>query len=186
MQRMTLHKLLNFIGFQVVWLACALGAGKQIPELAVLAAIIFIMAHIYLSVDRQRDLAFIMVAGIVGTAVDSILMNLGVFSFSGRLFLPEWLVPIWLSGLWLSFASTLHYSLSWLQKRYVLATLFGAVGGPLSYYAGHRFGALTLGQDIISSLVFVSICWGIITPALARLAELRLAWPSPNRKALTL
>jgi hypothetical protein len=46
--------------------------------------------------------------------------------------------------MWIAFATTLNVSMRWLRGRPELALLFGAVGGPLAFYAGERLGAVTV------------------------------------------
>ena len=49
--------------------------------------------------------------------------------------------PHWIVAMWVLFASTLNVSLRWLRGRWALATLLGAVAGPLAYYGGAGLGA---------------------------------------------
>lgn len=80
------------------------------------------------------------------------------------------LSPAWMVALWVNFACTLHASLRWLLGRPLLAALLGALGGPLSYAAGARLGALSLGGDATGSLVAVAIEWAVALPLLTLLA----------------
>ena len=70
----------------------------------------------------------------------------------------------------LLFATTLNVSLKWMKRRYLLAAVFGGLGGPLAYYAGHRLGAVGF-SDIQTALLAVGIGWAFIMPLLMLLAE---------------
>jgi len=51
--------------------------------------------------------------------------------------------------------------MGWLCGRFVLATLCGAIGGPLAYLAGDKLGALE-----IHLLPAVVIAWILVMPCL--------------------
>ncbi len=136
------------------------------PYISVATVTIILVAHFYLSQHRQRDAQLIIISACIGAFIDSLQGLAGIFSFNG-----SWHSPLWLVCLWMAFASTLYYSLAWLGKRYIVAAVFGAIGGPLSYYAGSKFNALTLNDELAISLISVSIVWAIITPLLFLLAN---------------
>ena len=52
------------------------------------------------------------------------------------------LAPAWILALWALFATTLTCSSRWLKNSLLGPRCFGALGGPLSYWAGMRLGAL--------------------------------------------
>jgi len=65
--------------------------------------------------------------------------------------------------------STLPLSLDWLSGRPRFAALCGAIGGPLSYYAGASLGALDLPGEPRMSLLILAAVWGILLPGLHQL-----------------
>lgn len=74
-------------------------------------------------------------------------------------------------ALWVNFATTLHTSLRWLLGRHALAALLGALGGPASYYAGARLGALTFPADPTVSLIVLALVWSVAMLLLLKLAK---------------
>jgi hypothetical protein len=72
--------------------------------------------------------------------------------------------------LWLNFAATLNVSMAWLRGRFLLAALFGAIGGPLAYYSGAKLGA-TEALPTSTGMLLLAIGWGIMTPLLVWLAR---------------
>ena len=72
-------------------------------------------------------------------------------------------------ALWLNFAATLNVSMAWLRGRYLLAALFGALGGPLAYYSGAKLGATT-GLPTPCGMLVLAVAWGGMTPLLVRIA----------------
>jgi hypothetical protein len=82
------------------------------------------------------------------------------------------MAPLWMAALWMNFASTLDYSLAWMQGKPVLAAVFGGVGGPLAFVAGEQLGAIVL-VDRVLSLGVIGAGWLVVTPLLLRAAQ---AW----------
>jgi hypothetical protein len=163
-------RLLNFVGFEVGWCACALGAAKGLPLAGPLVVGVFFCLQLLLVPAPGKHARFVLVATLLGWIIDSALYRAGAFSFPEGGF-GHWLCPIWMAALWANFAGTLHFCLDWLRGRYWLASVLGAVGGPLAYYGGHRLGAMQLGGSLAVSLAVIAIEWAIATPALVYLSE---------------
>ena len=159
--------LLNIIGFQVGWFACVLGAAYGHPLLGPLAALLIIGLHLKFQPDRQAESMLMLCVALIGSAYDQCLMWLGLVSYNHSFWSPDWL-PIWMITLWLLFATTLNGSLKWLQGRYVLASLFGFIGGPLAYWAGAKLGAINWLQYELS--LALAFGWAILMPVAVRLA----------------
>ena len=73
-----------------------------------------------------------------------------------------WL-PIWMISLWLLFVSSLPLMQSLFNKKYALASLFGAIFGPLSYRAGTHFGTLEINGKI--AILTYAIFWSVYIPS---------------------
>lgn len=162
--------LINFIAFQISWLACILGAAQGIPLIGPTVVAMFLALHLFLTPNATRELRLLLIAGAIGFVIDTLQAALGVFSFSGN-GIFSWVSPPWMVALWLNLATALHTSLSWLTGRYIVAAILGAVTGPLSYYAGARLGALTFNPNPVASLAVLALVWGIAMPGLVRLAK---------------
>lgn len=155
-------KLINLVAFQVTWLACvwSAGAGKPVWGAAVFA--VSVTLHLLLSNNRKGELLLLITAGAVGLAAESVLVAMGAIQFPGA-----WL-PFWMILLWANFATTLRVSLAWLQGRYVVAAIAGAVAGPLAYLGGQRLGAIEVQQPLA-----VAVEWAVATPLLLWFARER-------------
>lgn len=164
------RKLLNAVLFQAAWFAAVLGAAKGLPWLGPLAMLPVLGVHLALTDDRQGEFKLLLVAGILGFLYDTTLVAAGVFTPVQQL-LPRPLSPPWMVSLWLNFAATLNVSLGWLRERYLLATLFGAIGGPLAYYSGAKLGA-TETLPTTSGMLILALGWGMMTPLLVRVAKM--------------
>lgn len=134
-----------------------------------LAATVILLLHLGRTTNRRGEAVLLAVAGMTGFLVDSALTAGGVFTPVRHLFPPPWSPP-WMICLWLNFAATLNVSLRWLHGRPRLAALFGALGGPLAYYAGARLGAAAALPER-GGLLILALVWALVTPLLAGLAE---------------
>jgi apolipoprotein D and lipocalin family protein len=85
-------------------------------------------------------------------------------------------------SLWAAFATTLNHSLRWVVHRPMVATLLGAIGGPLAYLAGAKLGALQL-ASLQTALPLIGVAWGIAMLTLSLIA-MRLQ-PTPLPKSVT-
>jgi len=159
----------NFIAFQLGWFACVLGAANGLPWLGPLVVGAVVVLHLGLSRRPRRELRLVGAAMLLGLAVDSLLMATGWLRYPAGQWLP-FVAPYWIVAMWGLFATTLNVSMAWLRGRPVLAVLMGGVGGPLSYLAGEKLGAIEL-MPLLPALVALALAWALAMPLLMRLAE---------------
>ena len=165
MQRARAARLLgNALLFQLGWLACVLGAHH--PWLLWLAAACLVSHLTWLA--QPGELRLIMAVSLCGWMTDSLLLILGVFDFAG----PRYLLPGWLALLWPLFASTLRHSLAWSARPWWLASLSGALGGPLSYWGGVNLAGVGLPLGTWPSLLILAAVWALLLPLLHQLGGL--------------
>ena len=157
--------LIQQAAFQVVWFACALGAGSERSWPGVAAAVCFISANLLRSSQRSRDLLLIAGAVALGSIVDTVLVGGGFVAYvdSGwRLGVS----PAWTLALWGAFAVTVPKSYSWLLGRPLLAATLGGTGGALAYAAGARLGALSVLDPSGGSWTAIALAWAAALPAI--------------------
>ncbi len=155
---------------QAGWWACVLGAANGYPLLgpAVVAALLAFQLGTLPPDLRGRAWRFVLLLGIVGTLVDSLLAGLGVMTLRGA-FAP-WLAPLWITALWCQFATVVP-AFSALSSRLPVAALLGAVGGPLAYGGGARLGAASLHPMPWVSLLAIGVVWTMVFPWMLRRYE---------------
>lgn len=163
-------RILNFVGFQLGWLACVAGPGRGLPWIGLPVVGFFLSLHLVLTPQRRREALLAVLLAAIGTMVESLHMALGLFQTPPSS-LAIWLCPAWLTLLWVNFAPTLHGSMSWLIGRRGWAAALGAVGGPISYYAANRLGAISFPANPLFSLTALAAVWGMAMPSLMWLAE---------------
>ncbi len=160
---------LNIAAFQVGWFACVLGAAHGMSWLGSAVALTAVAIHLYLVPQPRYEVLLILFAAVFGFAADTMLIQGNWLTFSAGILVPG-AAPHWMVALWMVFATTLNVSLNWLKKRWLLAVGFGAIGGPLAYYAGAKLGAVTL-LTPVTALVAVGIAWALAMPLLLWVAD---------------
>lgn len=165
----TQHIVLNFLLFQAGWLACVLGGASQWHWIGPVVVLGVIALHLSQSTHWIEEFKVILLALVIGSVWDSILVTKDVLTYHHGLFHPEF-APYWIIAMWALFATTLNVSMRWLRGRWLIASLFGAIGGPLAYYAGERLGAVNM-PDQSTALLALALGWAIIMPALLWLSE---------------
>jgi len=164
-----IRKIINLTLFQAAWFAAVLGAAQGAPWLGPLVMVPVLAVHLSLTDDWQGELKLLLAAGLLGFLCDTALVKAGVFSPLQYL-VSHPFSPPWMIGLWMNFAATLNVSMVWLRGRYLLAAVFGAIGGPLAYYSGAKLGATEALPSLNGMLVLVA-GWAVMTPLLVWLAR---------------
>jgi len=160
---------LNVIAFQAGWFASILLAASGWPWAAMLAALAVVALHLARARDGRAELKLVLGAGAIGLLWENALSAAGWTGFPGGVLLPG-SAPLWMIAQWMMFATTLNQSLAWLKNRPEVAVVFGLFGGPLSYMAGERLGAIML-LDRDPALLALACGWALLTPLLLALAK---------------
>ena len=158
-------RLANYALYQAGWLSCVLGAAHQRPWLGAGGGAVLIAVHLAL-VDRPAsELKSLLVAGLLGGAVDSLQSCAGFLVFRSG-YVVDCLAPPWIVVMWMQFATLFRFALSFLLGRYGLAAALAAIGGPLAFWVGARLGAVQFGAPTARSLIVLGLVWAIALPAL--------------------
>ena len=157
---MRAHQWANFAAFQLAWLVAVWGASSGLWWLGPVAVAAWVSAYSFWQKCARAEALLWLGAGLLGAMTDSLLV------WSGAMAFPESAGPAfpttpWMVALWINFAAALRHCMGWLCGRFVLATVFGAIGGPLAYLAGSKFGALE-----IQSLPAIVVAWLLVMPGL--------------------
>jgi len=158
----------NAVGFQIGWFACVVGAASGYPAWGAAIAVQLLALHAAFAPRPAAELRLMLAAAAIGMVWDSALAATGVVQYHAGVWL-EGAAPYWIGVLWALFAATLNQSLRWLRRRPLLGLVFGAVGGPLSFWAGQRLGAASFPNTPLA-LAVLSVGWALLMPALAHLA----------------
>ena len=160
--------VINFILYEIGWFACVIGAAKQMPWLGVAVVFIVVIWHLIQADQPKRELALLLIVMIIGGTFDQLLLNHQLISYESHGWMTN-IVPVWILALWAEFVTILNVSLRWMRGRWLVAVLFGAIGGPLAYMGAAKLGAVTLNM-MPASYIALSIGWAILTPLILRLS----------------
>lgn len=161
----------NALLFQLGWFACVLGGDG--PWLLVVGAALAV--HLFWVSSWAREGKLLISVLLFGSAVDSFLMHLGAFDFGE----PRTLIPLWLALLWLLLGTTLNHCLAWSAQPWWRASLLGAIGAPLAYYAGAELGGVGLPLGTVPTLGLLAVIWALVLPVLHGFARLYRSQYSP-------
>jgi hypothetical protein len=164
---MRVQAVAEWIGFQVVWLACAFGAARGLNWPGVVSAALFIVLALSLRRWPAGEIAAVTAAGLLGFFAESALSSTGLVVYGagrGSVFAPAWIV-----ALWCAFAGTLAAIEALIGRdAWIKAAGLGLVTGPLSYLAGARLDALTLPAPL-PALIAIALLWAAALPLLLAL-----------------
>lgn len=147
--------LVNFILYQAAWFLCVFMEND-----GAFIALAFLAMHLYFSTCRFKDIRMMALLLAIGVLIDGTLSLAGFMTYNVQA-IP---IPFWLAVVWLALATLPHHSLKWLKERPFLSSLFGALGGPLAYWAGVKAGAASFSLPLITSLALLALIWGVLWP----------------------
>ncbi|WP_426140920.1 DUF2878 domain-containing protein [Pseudomonas sp. DWP3-1-2] len=158
-----LKTIANAALFQAGWFACVLG-GDSVWLLIPIG--VLIVHLLWISSWAAEGKLLLWITGL-GTVLDSVLLMMGLFDFDTG----GPLIPVWLILLWAILATTLNHCLSWTASPWWRASLLGAIGGPMSYYAGSQLAGVQLPLGLWPSMLVLGVIWAVVFPLLQGLAR---------------
>ena len=163
----------NVLSFGIGWFACVVGAANGTASYGIAVAAMLLALNVLVAEDPIREARVIMMVGAIGFVIDTILALAGILVFDPRTSNPSWLCPIWLVALWMMFGSTLTASLAWLATRSAIASIVGAIAGPLSNLAAAKMGAIAIPGRVAPRVAILAIVWAVVLPTLVKFANRR-------------
>jgi Protein of unknown function (DUF2878) len=171
---------LSLVGYQLVWFAAVIGAGKGLAWPGVAATLVYAACQLGSARHYRSDLSLMALAIMVGLLLDSTLIYTGLVHYAAP-WPSAHIAPVWIVALWAAFSLTFTQSLAYLQTRLGVAALLGAVGGPLAYLSAARgWQALTFVAPNWRAVLCLSVGWALATPALAWFARRRTVTAPPS------
>lgn len=164
-------KVFNYLSYYVGWLACVYGAAFGMSAMGVAVVALLVLIHFVLTHTLREEIMMIAVIGVLGTMVDSMQAITGLLFYHGGYAKAPWLGPIWITAIWVLFASTINWSFEWLKGRTWLTVVLGAIGGPLSYAAGERIGAVRFQNNYVVTMFALAVIWSVVLPLFFGLAQ---------------
>lgn len=155
-----MKKIINFILFQLLWVACVLGADNQTIWPALSIILIMLVIFLLPAIRAKNDFIFILTCLVLGFILDSSLAYFNFIDYSFNYGFSR-IAPLWILFLWVGFALTLNHSMAWIFNNAKLGYLLMALGPPLSYISAGKLGAVSINNMLLTSLL-VSLSWMLV------------------------
>jgi hypothetical protein len=165
------RSIVSWLGFQAVWLSCALGAAEGRNWPGIVAASLFLGGIVATSPGWRSAMRLAAAGGLSGTLIETSLIAAGLVRYSAP-WPVDALAPAWIVALWIAFGATVPSILGILgSQRLAMAAALGAVSGPLAYLAGERLGALHIARPAAVGLLVLAFVWAAVFTGLVALAS---------------
>lgn len=155
-----LNKVLNFVLLQTLWFALVVGAAYQHILLGLGLFIVFAIWQLHPANRKQTDIKLAITLAALGLVLDSLWLQLGLISYEMQ-WPYSFLAPFWIVMLWFAFGLTINHSLAWIFDYKILGVIVSGIGGPISYLAAEKLGAVTLIEPVWA-FVALTVGWTLI------------------------
>ncbi|MDH3333040.1 MAG: DUF2878 domain-containing protein [Gammaproteobacteria bacterium] len=160
--------LINLSLFKAGWLAAVFAAAASLPILGTAIIGIAVAVHLLRSDAPRDEFLLLALAAATGFVWESLLVYTGIVQYGANAAFAG-IAPYWIVAMWVLFATTLNVGMRWLRKNLLVASLFGALGGPMSFLAGEKAGAVSF-SNASTALVIIGLGWAVLLPLLVRYA----------------
>lgn len=171
----TAYAVINTVAVQATWFAAVLGgaAGHWWP--GVVMALVTVAVHVVVVPGWRHELLRIVIAGLFGMVLDSLLTLTGLLSIAGGLDdgrLSSW----WMVALWCGFATSLAAGLRVLARMPWWANVgIGGLSGAVAYIGGSKLGAVQFAEPMVMGVGGVALVWAVALPLMVRQVEPEVA-----------
>ena len=158
-----------FVIGQLGWFACVLSAARDVPWMGVATTIVLVAVHLARVERPLQEFKLLVSVVAMGAIWESVPVATGLLVYPNGTVLPG-AAPYWILALWALFAAQFNTTFGWLKQRMLLASVLGAIAGPMSFRAGAALGAVRLAFPLPATIV-LAIGWAILMPVLILLSR---------------
>lgn len=164
MRWLFLNRVSSTAIFYIGWIICLREVSIKHSYYGVLLVLSFIAYYLYNSSSRKADYLLLGLVVAFGPLSDVTYAQLGLLKYHSVHSLPSWIPPLWVFILWGLFGANIHL-FSWLNRRWWLAALLGAIGGPASYLSIVKLGGASLLKPLPLTFMTIGGIWTIFLPS---------------------
>lgn len=154
------NNIVNFVLFQLVWIGFVFGAAENYIWVGCLFLTLLLVWQLWPSRRADSDFFVIGASAAFGFVLASAWSVSGLITYDSHWPLNE-IAPWWIIALWVAFGASFNHSLAWIQKSPYLAGLLAAIGGPVSYLAAERVGAVIIFKPFLT-LGLMAVGWFLV------------------------
>ena len=155
-----LNKVLNFVLLQTLWFALVVGVVYEHILLGLGLFVVFAIWQLHPLNRKQTDIKLAITLAVMGFVLDSLWLQLGLISYEMQ-WPYSFVAPLWIVMLWFAFGLTINHSLAWIFDYKIVGVIIGGLGGPMSYLAAEKFGAVTLNNPV-SAFAALAFGWTMV------------------------
>ncbi len=161
--------IINLVLFKLGWVACILFAAMGKPEFAAVAVAVTVAIHLLRVPVPAKEALWLACAGLTGLLWESLVVWTGLIEYPAGV-QSGFLAPYWIVSMWVLFATTINFGFKWIKRHWMLAAVFGLVGGPLAFLAGTAAGAAQF-SNTTQALLLLGVGWAVLLPLLSVLSD---------------
>lgn len=167
-----LNRTLSTLFFYFGWIVCLQEASSGHSFYGLWMVFGMILYYLFCSKCRKADYLLLTLVVLIGPLSDILYTQLGIFKYHShhQHALSAWIPPLWVFFLWGLFGINIHL-FSWLNHRWWLAIILGALGGPMSYLSVVRLGGVSLLKSYPLAFLTIGGIWAIFLPCFILLNE---------------
>jgi hypothetical protein len=158
-----------FVVGQLGWFVCVLSAAHDVPWMGVAVTLVLVTVHLARVSRPMLEFKLLASVIVIGALWESVPVAAGLLVYPNGTVLPG-AAPYWILALWALFAAQFNTTFGWLKPRMLLASVLGAVAGPLSFRGGAALGAVRFAQPLAAT-VTLAIGWAVLLPVLILLSR---------------
>lgn len=145
--------------FQLLWFLAVLG--RETWQWLTVTLVVSTLVYSVWRGDFHWRAGLILL--IVGVLIDIFNTTIGLLVFSTAPLTSYMLLPMWLLALWAIFSWYAHFLVP-ILSRYPLfiVSIVGGLAGAISYIAGYKLDAVSIGFSIYAAFAIFFIEWAVI------------------------
>jgi len=166
--------LLNSLCYTLGWFWCVLfGIGGH-WIIATVGALLLVFFQLYCTKIKDdylyiQDVLLVLISIPLGTFLEIFFIQTSLLRYINTVGM---IPPIWIVCLYPLFSLLLNHSLKIIKNNYFASFLFGFLGAPLSYFAGHSLGGVTFAFHYVQTWIAIGICWGLFLCLFVKIAKI--------------
>ncbi|CUI16806.1 hypothetical protein PNK_1189 [Candidatus Protochlamydia naegleriophila] len=175
MQFLSFDRVFSTALFYGGWCWCLNDVALGRPLYGLGSVFAIIIYQLYRSSHPKADFSLLIVVSLLGPLSDILYSYLGLLNYHTPFHSIPWLPPLWIFLLWGLVAVNIPL-FSWMHKKWFLAPMLGAIGGPFSYLSAVRLGGASLLKPLPLTFIVIGGMWAIFLPTLMWLSERFKVW----------